>query len=112
MIDVRSQQIDLRITRKNVHLYSGLVGQPLVVAVEQRDPLTCRGSHARVSGRGYSSVGLANQPDIGRRVGFRIALDKFGAAVRRAVVHDDDLVMCRIGLSDYRIEGFLDGTSE
>ena len=74
-------------------------GQPLVVGVEKRDPVMSGGADSRIAGGALALVALVDNAHV--RVSER--LDLRPAAVRRAVVDDNDFGG-RVRLGDDRSE--------
>ncbi len=75
-----------------------LARPPLVVRVQERDPLAGRGADAAIAGRAHSPVLLAQVAD-----GREGRAHQLRGAVARAVVHDQDLLR-RPGLSEDRAQ--------
>ena len=63
-----------------------MVGTPLVIRVQKRDPFTFREENPRIASRRSPRVILVYIPER-----ITIALDDSGRAVRGTVINDDDL---------------------
>jgi len=85
---VRKQEPQVRTGVHRGDLNCQLLGQPQIVGIEKGDELATRGADTGISGSGGPRVGLIDVSDAGSERGHS-GTD----AIRRAVVHHDQLIV-------------------
>jgi len=95
-------RVDFRVVDEVSRLQPESAGRHQVIRVGDGDEIALRGRDARVSRGTGTAVFLPDVADIVKR------LDHVSGVVRRAVVHDDDLIRTPILAAEYALERLAD----